>query len=129
MSKRYEDVAPLALEVGFDRILCSSLSRRPAAPQTLVVSPICPHTLTNRPVIDSADHVYELAVPQPNEGTTLLVDGTSRAGIEAALVSLVRPGERVLVPVFGRFGQLLAEIALRVEVELAKIGMPRQGAG
>jgi NAD+ kinase len=43
--------------------------------QTLVVSPICPHTLTNRPVIDSADHVYELAVPQPNEGTTLLVDG------------------------------------------------------
>jgi NAD+ kinase len=43
--------------------------------QTLVVSPICPHTLTNRPVIDSADHVYELAVPKPNEGTTLLVDG------------------------------------------------------
>ena len=43
--------------------------------QTFVVSPICPHTLTNRPVVDSADHVYELAVPQPNEGTSLLVDG------------------------------------------------------
>ena len=44
---------------------------------------------------------------------TLLIDGTSRAGIEAAIVSLVRPGESVLVPVFGRFGHLLAEIAER----------------
>jgi NAD+ kinase len=43
--------------------------------QTFVVSPICPHTLTNRPVVDGADHVYELAVPKPNEGTSLLVDG------------------------------------------------------
>ncbi|WNY34918.1 hypothetical protein Q9Q99_07525 [Curtobacterium flaccumfaciens] len=34
---------------------------------------------------------------------TLLVDGTSRAGIEAVLVSLLAPGDRVLVPVFGRF--------------------------
>ena len=44
---------------------------------------------------------------------TFLVDGTSRAGIEAALVSLVEPGARVLVPVFGRFGHLLTEIAAR----------------
>ena len=32
---------------------------------------------------------------------TLLVDGTSRAGIEAILVSLLEPGDRVLVPVAG----------------------------
>jgi (S)-ureidoglycine-glyoxylate aminotransferase len=44
---------------------------------------------------------------------TLLIDGTSRAGIEAALVSLITPGDRVLVPVFGRFGHLLREIAER----------------
>jgi len=43
--------------------------------QMFVVAPICPHTLTNRPVVDGADHVYELAVPKPNEGTSLLVDG------------------------------------------------------
>lgn len=43
--------------------------------QTFVVSPICPHTLTNRPVVDGADHVFELSVPKPNEGTSLLVDG------------------------------------------------------
>ncbi|MBV9522813.1 MAG: alanine--glyoxylate aminotransferase family protein, partial [Alphaproteobacteria bacterium] len=44
---------------------------------------------------------------------TFLVDGTARAGIEAILVSLLSPGDRVLVPIFGRFGQLLAEIAER----------------
>jgi len=49
---------------------------------------------------------------------TLLVDGTSRAGIEAALVSLIEPGDRVLVPVFGRFGHLLREIAERCGAEV-----------
>ncbi|WP_240644152.1 pyridoxal-phosphate-dependent aminotransferase family protein [Antribacter gilvus] len=44
---------------------------------------------------------------------TFLVDGTSRAGIEAALVSLLEPGDAVVVPVFGRFGHLLAEISAR----------------
>lgn len=52
---------------------------------------------------------------------TLLVDGTSRAGIEAALISLIRPGDRVLVPVFGRFGHLLAEIAERALAEVHTI--------
>jgi (S)-ureidoglycine-glyoxylate aminotransferase len=52
---------------------------------------------------------------------TLLIDGTSRAGIEAALVSLVKPGEKVLVPVFGRFGLLLKEIAERIGADVAVI--------
>lgn len=52
---------------------------------------------------------------------TFLVDGTSRAGIEAAIASLVKPGERVLVPVFGRFGHLLAEIAERAMAEVHTI--------
>lgn len=52
---------------------------------------------------------------------TLVVDGTSRAGIEAAIVSLIRPGDRVLVPIFGRFGHLLAEIAERAMAEVHTI--------
>ena len=43
--------------------------------QAFVISPISPHTLTNRPVIDSADRVYELVTPRPHEGTTLVADG------------------------------------------------------
>ncbi|WP_028868824.1 pyridoxal-phosphate-dependent aminotransferase family protein [Psychromonas arctica] len=45
---------------------------------------------------------------------TMLVDGTARAGIEAVLVSILQPGDKVLIPVIGRFGHLLCEIAQRV---------------
>ncbi|WP_312985833.1 alanine--glyoxylate aminotransferase family protein [Atlantibacter sp.] len=55
---------------------------------------------------------------------TLLIDGTSRAGIEALLVSAIRPGDRVLVPVFGRFGHLLCEIARRCRAEVHTIEVP-----
>ncbi|MCU1447823.1 alanine--glyoxylate aminotransferase family protein [Cryobacterium sp.] len=64
---------------------------------------------------------------------TLLIDGTSRAGIEAALVSLISPGDRVLVPIFGRFGHLLREIAERAgadvhvrEIEWGTVFTPAQ---
>ena len=42
-----------------------------------------------------------------NNQWTMLVDGTARAGIEAVMVSLLSPGDKVLVPVFGRFGHCL----------------------
>ncbi len=43
--------------------------------QAFVISPISPHTLTNRPVVDSADRVYEMVVPDPHAGTSIAVDG------------------------------------------------------
>lgn len=49
------------------------------------------------------------------------VDGTSRSGIEAVLNSLIEPGDRVLVPIFGRFGHLLHEIAERCGAEVSTI--------
>jgi (S)-ureidoglycine---glyoxylate transaminase len=55
---------------------------------------------------------------------TFLVDGTARAGIEAILVSLIEPGDRVLVPVFGRFGQLLVEIAERCRADVHRVDVP-----
>ena len=67
--------------------------------------------------------LYREVFATGNEAT-MLVDGTSRAGIEAAIVSLVRPGQRVLVPVFGRFGHLLAEIALRAQADVHTIEVP-----
>ena len=44
--------------------------------QAFVISPISPHTLTHRPVVDSADRVYELAVEAPKPGTSVVLDGT-----------------------------------------------------
>jgi (S)-ureidoglycine-glyoxylate aminotransferase len=64
---------------------------------------------------------------------TLLIDGTARSAIEAALASLIEPGDRVLVPVFGRFGHLKVEIARRfgadvrpIEVEWGTVFTPEQ---
>ena len=52
---------------------------------------------------------------------TFLVDGTARAGIEAALVSVLAHGDRVLVPIFGRFGHLLCEVAARCGADVRTI--------
>jgi NAD+ kinase len=43
--------------------------------QAMVISPISPHTLTNRPVVDSADRVYELVVAKAEPGAAAVVDG------------------------------------------------------
>jgi (S)-ureidoglycine-glyoxylate aminotransferase len=55
---------------------------------------------------------------------TLLIDGTARAGIESILVSLIEPGDVVLVPIFGRFGHLLCEIASRCGADVRSIETP-----
>lgn len=52
---------------------------------------------------------------------TLLVNGTARAGIEACMTSIVSPGDKVLVPIFGRFGHLLTEIAGRCGAEVVPL--------
>jgi NAD+ kinase len=54
-----------------------------------VVLPFNPHTLTMRPVVDSADRVYEMVVKRPNEGTSVVVDGR--------VLGLMQPGDRVRV--------------------------------
>ena len=51
----------------------------------------------------------------------LLVNGTARAGIEACLTSILAPGDKVLIPIFGRFGHLLKEISGRVGAEVVTI--------
>ena len=55
---------------------------------------------------------------------TMLIDGTARSAIEAALVSLVVPGDRVLVVNFGRFGLLLTEILSRIGAMIETVDAP-----
>jgi (S)-ureidoglycine---glyoxylate transaminase len=63
-----------------------------------------------------------MALYRPIFGTTnrwtFLVDGTARAAIEAALISLASPGDKVLVLDFGRFGMLLTEILRRIGADV-----------
>lgn len=50
--------------------------------QALVICPISPHTLTNRPVVDSADRIYELVVARGEPGTAAVVDGRALCTLE-----------------------------------------------
>lgn len=43
--------------------------------QAFVISPISPHALTMRPVVDSADRTYAMMVHEPQEATSVVVDG------------------------------------------------------
>lgn len=69
-----------------------------------------------------------MALYRPIFGTanrwTFLVDGTARAGIEAALVSLLAPGDTLLVIDFGRFGLLLREIGERIGARVELLSVP-----
>jgi (S)-ureidoglycine---glyoxylate transaminase len=62
---------------------------------------------------------------------TFPVSGSSRAGLEAVMASLIEEGDRVLVGNYGRFGDLFCEIARRygavvesVDVEWGRIVEP-----
>lgn len=48
-----------------------------------IFTPLNPHTLTNRTVVDSANRAYELVVPRPNPGSACVVDGRVITGVEA----------------------------------------------
>lgn len=85
-----------------------------------------------RDYMKQASELYR-GVFQTQNRWTMLIDGTARAAIEAALASLIHEGERVLVPVFGRFGHLKVEIARRfgaevkaVEIEWGSVFTPEQ---
>lgn len=69
-----------------------------------------------------------MALYRPVFGTqnhwTMLIDGTARAAIEASLVSLVEPGDTVLVVNFGRFGLLLTEILGRIGARIVTVEAP-----
>ena len=55
--------------------------------QAFVITPICPHTLTNRPLVDSANCVYSLTAPELPAGATLVIDGQIKR--------LLKPDDRI----------------------------------
>lgn len=58
--------------------------------QAFVICPISPHTLTVRPIVDSADRIFEMTVTAPNIGTTLVVDGRTMGTITAGSKVVVK---------------------------------------
>jgi NAD+ kinase len=64
--------------------------------QAIAITPIAAHTLTVRPVVDTAERIFEMHVRQPHEGTAVVVDGQ--------VLGTVEPDDRIRVqraePVF-----------------------------
>jgi NAD+ kinase len=54
-----------------------------------VVTPICAHTLTQRPLVDSTHKVYEMVPLAPGVSTVLVIDGQVQVPLTA--------GDRVIV--------------------------------
>jgi alanine-glyoxylate transaminase/serine-glyoxylate transaminase/serine-pyruvate transaminase len=55
---------------------------------------------------------------------TLPVSGTGSAGMEAAFVNVVRPGDPVVVGVNGVFGERMCEVAGRLGAEVVRVEAP-----
>jgi NAD+ kinase len=54
-----------------------------------VVTPLCAHTLTQRPLVDSAHKTYEMVPTLPGSATVLVIDGQVQIPLQ--------PGDRVIV--------------------------------
>ncbi|MEY4296036.1 MAG: purine catabolism protein PucG [Pseudomonadota bacterium] len=61
---------------------------------------------------------------QTKNDWTLVLDGTARSAIEMVMMSAIEPNDKVLVLSFGRFGQLLDEIAQRCYANVKVIQAP-----
>ncbi len=46
--------------------------------QAFVITPVCPHTLTNRPLVDGADGIYSLRLAETSNDALLVIDGQYR---------------------------------------------------
>lgn len=61
---------------------------------------------------------------QTKNQQTYTVDTTSRGGLETVLTGAICPGDKVLIPAYGRFGYLLAEILERCGAEITLLERP-----
>src|SRR5690242_16501080 len=61
------------------------------------------------------------AVFRTSNALTLAVSGTGSAGMEAAFVNLVGPGDTVVVGVNGLFGERMCDVASRCGAEVVRV--------
>ena len=55
-----------------------------------VITPICPHTLSNRPLVDDAECVYSLSLTETSNDALLVVDGQHRRQLKSGDVVRVK---------------------------------------
>lgn len=68
-------------------------------------------------IMDETKEMIKVPFGTKNE-QAFAIDGTSRSGLEAALIALIEPGDKVLIPAYGRFAYLLGEICERAKADV-----------
>lgn len=68
-------------------------------------------------IMDEVKEMIKIPFGTKNE-QAFAIDGTSRSGLEAALIGLIEPGDKVLIPAYGRFAYLLGEICERAKAQV-----------
>jgi NAD+ kinase len=58
--------------------------------QAFVITPICPHALTHRPVVESADRNYVIRLGRPRDEAMLIIDGQESVPLTARHTVTVR---------------------------------------
>ena len=61
--------------------------------EAFCITPICPHTLTVRPIVDTADRTFSLSVGEARDGATLVVDGQINRTVQSGDRVTVRRAE------------------------------------
>jgi aspartate aminotransferase-like enzyme len=85
----------------------------------------------NQPAMIQYDLNFDLNILEPttlalrdifqtSEGEVIMMPGSGRTALESAAISLVEPGDRVVVIVAGQFGVLMREIMLRVGAQVTE---------
>ncbi len=63
--------------------------------RALILTPICPHSITNRPVVIGPDEVVEVRMPREAREAVLTADGQDNEPLEGDAIVTVRRSERV----------------------------------
>ena len=79
-----------------------------AAPPLAIDDPAC-----NRLMVELHQRIRDVFQARASGARATVVHGASRSGLEAVIASVVEPGDRVLVGVYGHFGELLCTLAAR----------------
>jgi (S)-ureidoglycine-glyoxylate aminotransferase len=99
----------------------------PRVVQAMTAAPVAPDDPAFQSLLDDVAALTRAAF-QTTTARTLAAPGASRSGIEAVLASLVEPGDRVLVGVYGHFGELLHTLAARHGAQVERVEAPRWGS-
>jgi len=98
----------------------------PRVLQAMATAPIAPDDPAYADLLDDVARLGR-AVFQTANARTLAIPGASRAGLEAVLASLIEPGDRVLVGVYGHFGELLCTLATRHGATVERVAASEWG--